>query len=98
MGRRHNAHIDFGRLGAADSGEFPLLQHMQELGLGDRTQVADFIEKERAGMGQLELSCAPRRRVRERAFFMAEQFAFDQRSGNAAQLSAMQGRFRRELL
>jgi hypothetical protein len=45
-------------------------------------QIANFIEEQRAVVGQFELAAAHGSRAGERAFLMAEQFAFDQFAGN----------------
>ena len=62
----------------AQAFELAVLQNAQKLRLHLQRQLADFIEKQRAAMSQLEPSDALRRWPGERAFFVAEQFAFDQ--------------------
>src|SRR5262245_21563498 len=66
------------RLAAADRFEFLLLKHAQELDLRLERQLADFIEKERSAVRQLETADPPVDGARERAFYVAEQLAFDQ--------------------
>ena len=64
VGRRHHAHVDLDRLGAADALELALLQHAQQLDLHVERQVADLVEEQRAAVGQLEAArgAAPPRR------------------------------------
>ena len=63
---------------AADALELAVLQDAQQLGLRRLVQVADFVEKDGAAVGQLELAAAQRRRAGERALLVAEQLALDQ--------------------
>src|SRR5262249_38911772 len=65
--------------------ECTLLQHPQELGLQCEGQVADFIEEQRPLMGQFKASEALREGPREGAFFVPEEFAFQEvrREGGA---------------
>ena len=58
------------------------LQHAQQLGLRIGVQVADLVEKERPAVGQLEFAAPHRRGAGERAFLVAEQFAFNQLTRN----------------
>ena len=62
---------------AAHPLELALLQDPQQFDLGGRRELAHFIEEERAAVGQFEPSPVGLDRVRERASFVAEQFAFD---------------------
>ena len=77
--RRHDAHIHLDGLHPADSGEFAFLQDAQQLGLRHGAEVADFVEEQRAGIGEFELSDASGRGIRERAFLMAEELTLDER-------------------
>ena len=56
--------------------EFPLLEKAQEFGLQLRRHIADLVEKNRAAVGQLQLAFLELVGAGERAFLMAEQFAF----------------------
>src|SRR5262249_6711699 len=62
--------------------ELALLEHAQEFGLEFERDLADFIEKYRTPMRQLEAPDALRDGARERAFLVAEEFAFQQPSRN----------------
>ena len=57
---------------AADALEFLLLQHAQHFRLRRKAHVADFIEKKRAFVRQLEFPRLARGRAGKRPFFMAE--------------------------
>jgi hypothetical protein len=46
-----------------------------------RRQIADLVEKQRSGIGQLEPTDAASIRARERAFLVTEQLAFEQAFG-----------------
>ncbi len=59
-----------------------LLQHAQQLHLRGRRHLADFVEKERAAIGQLEAALAPIGGARERALLVPEDLALEQRLGN----------------
>ena len=67
------------RLVAAEALEAPLFEHAQQLGLRDDREVADFVEEQRAFVGQLEAAGLAVVRAGERAFFVAEDFRFEQR-------------------
>ena len=75
-------HLDGMR--AADAGDFPFLENAQQIGLRFQADVADFIEKDRAAFGNFEASLLAVLRAGERAFFMAEKFAFQQRFRQSA--------------
>ena len=67
---------------AAEPSERAFLQHAQQLDLGGRRHLADFVQKERAAIGQLEASLTPVGGARERALLVPEDLAFEQRLGN----------------
>ena len=67
------------RAGRADPLELAFLQHAQELDLDVRRQVADLVEEDRAAVGQLEAPGPHRDGAGERALFVSEQLALDQR-------------------
>ena len=75
---RKSTEIDFV---AAEPLEAALLEHAQQLGLRDQRHVADLVEKQRAVVGQLEAAGLAIVRAGERAFFVAEDFRFEQRVG-----------------
>ena len=70
------------RAGAADRLHRLLLQHAQHLGLRLQAHVADFVEEDRAAVGDLELAPPVVDRAGEGAAHVAEQLAFDQLLGN----------------
>ncbi len=80
MGGAHDADIDDGGPILADAADFAALQHAEQLGLHGLRQLADFVEKDRAAVGHFEQADAVFVGAGERAFAMAEQLAFDERS------------------
>ena len=66
------AHIHFDGARAAQPFELVLLQDAQQLGLQLQRNVADFVEKQRAFMGQLEAADLLRDGAGERALLVAE--------------------------
>ena len=79
MRRRQHPHIDRNIGFAAQPLDAAFLQHAQQFALGVRVQVADFIQEERAAVGLLETADAPGLRAGERAAFVPEEFALQQR-------------------
>ena len=63
---------------AADRIDFAFLQRAQQLDLRVERQFADFVEKQRAAIGFLELADPLFVRAGKRTFFVAEQRALDQ--------------------
>src|SRR6185369_11487643 len=57
--------------------DFVFLQDTQQLGLHRQRQFADFIEEQRAAVGQLETTGFVLQRASERAARMAEEFALE---------------------
>ena len=78
------AEIDLDNLIAADARDLALLQHAQQIGLRLQADVADFVEKYRAAFGDFKFSLLAILRPGERAFFVTEEFAFEQRLGERA--------------
>ena len=72
-----------------------LLQHAQQLDLRAGRHVADFIQENRAVIGLLEPADAPQFGAGERAAFVAEQFAFQQRFGNGGAIDGDERRVAR---
>ena len=62
VGRGDDADGDADRLLAADALELAVLQDAKQLGLRRFVQVADFVQKDRAAVGQLELAAPQSRR------------------------------------
>ena len=82
IGGGDQAHVHFDRARAAEPLEFALLQNAQQLHLRGRRNVADFIEKQRALVGQFEFSGLAGGRAGEGALFVAEEFAFQKIFGD----------------
>ena len=61
-----------------DPGKRAVLEHAQQFHLDGERHVADFIEKQGAAVGLFEAAGAAGDGAGERAFFVAEQFAFQQ--------------------
>ncbi len=54
------------------------IEHAQQFHLGLQLQFADFVEEQRALVGHFEQARLGSVGAAERAFFVSEQFAFDQ--------------------
>src|SRR5688572_1668638 len=92
VGRGHDADVNVQRLGATDALEAFFLECTQDLRLEWQRQVADFIQKQRAAMRQLEAAGFPRDGARERALLVPEQFRFEQRVRNRRAVDRHEGR------
>src|SRR5204862_5971291 len=64
---------------AADAFKLALLQHAQQFHLNCRTQVANFIEKQRAAIRQLKTALARLKRRGKRATLVPKQLRLNQR-------------------
>ena len=64
---------------AAQPLETSLLQHAQQLGLQPEAEVAYFVEKQRALIGGFYASAPACHGSGKSAFFVPEEFVFDQR-------------------
>ena len=64
VGCGHDADVDFASFCRADSLKFAFLEHSQQFRLQFGIEFADFVQEERASIGQLEIarSCSPRPR------------------------------------
>jgi hypothetical protein len=62
----------------ASAVELAFLQHAQQLGLRCAVQVAHFVQENSGTIGQFEIAAAHSGGAGEGAFFVAEQFAFEQ--------------------
>ena len=76
IGGRDHPHVDVARLPAAHGADLALLQNPQELGLKDRGNFADPVEKNGAAIGALEKSGVFLDGAGKGAAPVAEQFAF----------------------
>ena len=93
MGGADDAHIDGERLVFADAADFAAFQHAQQFGLHRLGQLADFVEEQRAAVGDFEQADAVLVGAGEAAFAMAEQFAFDQTFRQRAAVDGDEGHF-----
>jgi hypothetical protein len=91
VGGRDQTHIRLHRLLPAHPLKFTLLEHAQNLHLGGRLDLADFIQEQRAAVRQLKTPAPPLRGPGEGALLVAEQFALQQRG---RQGRAMHGHIR----
>src|SRR5512132_1793007 len=88
IGRRNDAHVGANHLVAAEPLDLLRLDGAQQLGLGVRTEISNFIEKESSAMRQLESSDAQLRRPREGSPFVAEHLALHQITRNRRAIHA----------
>ncbi len=77
IGRRHHADRGLSRRAAADAVDLTLLEHAQDPGLGLEGHVADLVEEQRPGVGQLEFP-GPRLHPRGHAALDPEQLGLEQ--------------------
>ena len=87
-------HVDADFLGGPDRQERMPFQNAQQLGLPFEGHFADFVEKQRAQIGLLEIAGMVAVGAGERAGLVAEQLAFHQvgRNGGAVDRTASAGR------
>src|SRR5713226_502587 len=78
VGGGHDAHVHFDLLITAHGADFFLLEKAQELGLHLERKFADLVEKNGSGVGRLQQALLGTKSTGESAFFVAEQFAFDE--------------------
>ena len=76
--RRDDARINGNAPRAAYTIHLLVFEDAEDFGLRRQGHVADFIQKNRPVMRLFEFAALHRRRARKRAFFIAEQFAFNQ--------------------
>jgi len=88
VGSGDKPHIDPDGFITADALKLPLLQDAQQLGLCLQLYVADFVQKKRSFVGQLEFSRLFGRGAGKGSFFMTEELALQQtgRDGHAIEL------------
>ena len=79
-GRRHDAHVDRDLGRAADPLEGLVDQDAQDLVLGVARHVGDFVDEQRAAVGELEDTAARAHGAGERAALVAEQHAVERRA------------------
>ena len=76
VGGRDDPHVDLALLGGADRQEDTFLKDAQQLDLKSRRHITDFIEKERALVGDLKEAWLIADGAGERAAAMSKEFAF----------------------
>ena len=69
-------------LGTAHTHHASVLDHPQQLGLQVQRNIADFVQEQRPAVGLLKLAYMARMGIGEGAFYVAEEFALEQRFGN----------------
>ena len=79
IGRSQHANIDRGLTLAAQATQLAVFQNAQQFGLRADRHLANLVEQQGTALGQLEAADAALERPGERAFLMAEDFAFNQR-------------------
>ena len=82
VGGREHAHVERYFGSAADPPHPPFLDHAQQLGLQLDLHLGDFVEQQRAAIGDLEASFAAAIGAGKRAALVAEQLALHQILGN----------------
>ena len=78
VGGRDHTRVDAHVALAAETREFPVLEHLEQLRLQRRVHLADLVEEDRAAMGVLELAELALLGARERPLLEAEQLALEQ--------------------
>ena len=94
VGRGEDAHVDAACLRGADALELAGFENAQQLGLLANGDVGDFVEKERAAVGELEAADAIGAGVGECAFDVAEDLALEGAFREAAGVDGNQGHAR----
>src|SRR6185436_16475784 len=79
MARRDDAQIDAARFERSDAGDLAGCEDAQQLCLKRRRQLGDFVQKQRAAVGQLEQSRLVVGCTRDRTAQMPKCFALEQR-------------------
>ena len=82
VGGGQNAHVDLDRLAATHAFDFARFDGAQQLGLRLGTEVAYFVEKERAGVREFEAAETSIRGAGERAALVPEHLAFHEVTRN----------------
>src|SRR5579872_1558246 len=89
--RHHDTHIHFHSLCPAHAIEFPFLQHPQKLRLDRQRQLADFVQKERPAMRQVQLAHFARTRTGKRSALMTKQLVLHQSFRNRRAVQRYKG-------
>src|SRR5262249_61392787 len=78
VGRTDDPHVDRDVVAAAHARELAVLEHVQQLGLERRVELADLVEEDRAAVGRLEASRLALVRAGEGAPLVTEELALEQ--------------------
>ena len=84
VGRGDHLHVDRNRLGRADRGHFPSLEHLEQLRLDLERHLTDLIEKQHTAVGGAEAAERRADGPGERALLVAEELAFGDGGDQAA--------------
>src|SRR6204780_3673146 len=91
VGGGNDAHVDRGFDFAAEAADFVVFEDAQKFRLSGCGHFADFVEEQGAAVGEFETADAAFRGAGERAFFVAEDFAFHQRFGDRGTVDGDKG-------
>ena len=94
VGRGNEPEVHRDRFVPAQPFESSLLEHAQQLGLGDEGQVPDLVEEQRSVARQLEPSWLPVVRAGEGALFVAEDLGLEERVRQRGAVDRLQLRLR----
>src|SRR5262249_41299165 len=89
--RGDDANVEPNGFGAAETLDRPLLERAQELRLHVERELADLIEENRPALGRLDGADTRRVRSSERALFVAEELAFDERRRDRSAIDGHEG-------
>src|SRR6516162_10851999 len=82
MCSRNHAYIDAMRPATPHTLELLLLKHPEQLRLQSQRHISDFVQKQSSGIRHFKAANFLRKGPGKRAFFVAEEFAFQQVKGN----------------
>ena len=91
VGGHDDADVHVDGLRAADAFEAALFQDAQEFGLNGHGQLADFVEKKCAVVGEIHFADFAGARAGEGAALVAEEFVFDQAFGDGGAIEGDEG-------
>ena len=91
VGGGEDADVYFYGVGATEAHEFAFLDDAEELGLGFRADRGDFVEENRALIGDFEEAFFGSDRAGECAFHVAEELRFEQVHGDGAGVDGDEG-------
>src|SRR5467141_1239162 len=81
VGRSQDAHVDVDQTAAAEPGVLVVLENVQQLGLQVGAHLRNFIEEDRALVGEFKFSRFRTNGAGESALFESKQFGFEQFAG-----------------